>query len=58
MLTVKQIKDKWLVMSDGEALASFDTNDAAWRHVDRLSNEPKSPSEKRADYAFNLGISK
>jgi len=36
----------------------FESNAAAWRYIDRISNEPVSIAEKKSDWAWNRGINK
>lgn len=43
-------------LPDGRWMASgktFDTNAQAWRHLDRLHNEPVSRAEDLSDWIFN-----
>ena len=47
---------KHQVILDGEVVGEHDTNAAAWRHVDRLNNEPLNKAQAISDWVFGQQV--
>ena len=50
----EKIGETWYVVgADESSVGPFDSNDKAWKWLDRRSNEVTSPAEKRTDYRWS-----
>lgn len=53
LMRVVQIDGKWCVVEGDEVLASFQTNEKAWRWVDIRMNEPLGRKQAAHEWSAN-----